>query len=417
MNCRNCGMKLEYCVLDLGTSPPANAYLRLEDLNKPERWYPLRLLLCDGCGLVQTEDFLERETLFTPDYAYFSSYSSTWLKHAKKLFEMAKERFELCNKSFVLEVASNDGYLLQYVKSAGIPCLGIEPTLATAEVAQSKGIETIVDFFGFELACKLRSSGIKADLIFAINVLAHVPDINDFVKGFKEILKPQGVVIFEFQYLVPLVKNCFFDTVYHEHYSYLSLKTVAEILEKYGLSVFDVELLSTQGGSLRVYAQREDTGKREVTERVKEMLLEEEKLGVHRREFYAHLQMRAERVKDEALQFLIQAKKEGKRVVGYGAPAKGNTFLNFAGVKRDLLSFVVDANPFKQGKFLPGSRIPIYPPDKLKEAKADYVVILPWNIKEEIIALLTERYALDTFVTFLPTLEVLKMEGEAYKKD
>lgn len=407
MLCRNCKSKLEYLILDLGTSPPANALLKEEELAKPELWYPLRLFVCHVCFLVQTEDFVGRETLFNPEYVYFSSYSDTWLRHAKAYVEMAVRRFSLSERSLVVEVASNDGYLLQYFKELGIPCYGIEPTHLTAEAARRKGIETIEEFFGLELAQRLVRERGQADLIVANNVLAHVPDIHDFVSGFRELLKPDGVATFEFQYVVPLVREGLFDTVYHEHFSYLSFSVACDVFMRNGLRVFDVELLPTHGGSLRVYVQRDDSMRFEVSKRVSELLEREEIEGVRRLEFYGSLQEKAERVKNEFLKFLLSARSQGKRVAGYGAAAKGNTLLNFAGVRRDLIQFVTDRNPAKQGKFLPGSRIPVTGIDELIHFQPDYVIILPWNLKGEIIDMLS-RYGLKNcrFVTAIPELSI-----------
>ncbi|MCX7724120.1 MAG: class I SAM-dependent methyltransferase [Thermodesulfovibrio sp.] len=408
MFCRNCKTPLKHIILDLGTSPPANAFLSKEDLNKPELWYPLRLLLCDQCFLVQTEDFIGRESLFKSDYVYLSSYSDTWLEHSKRYVEMAEKRFKLGRSSLVVEVASNDGYLLQYVKEREIPCYGVEPTHIAAEVARKRGIETIEEFFGSELAKKLSQQRGRADLIIANNVLAHVPDINDFVSGVYVLLKPEGVATFEFQYVVPLIEQGLFDTVYHEHYSYLSFTVVYEIMKKKGLEVFDVEKLQTHGGSLRVYVQRIDEGKWRVSENVYNLLKSESELGVCSVRFYEGFQAKAEKIKYDFLQFLIDAKNKGKRIVAYGAAAKGNTLLNFAGVRSDLIEFVVDRNPIKQGKFLPGSRIPVVGLNNLQENKYDYVIILPWNLKDEILGQHRNLFNYGVnFVFALPYLKIL----------
>ena len=384
MNCRHCGAKLSLPFLDLGTAPPSNAYLTEADLHASERWYPLRLLVCEHCWLVQTEDYAQAEELFSADYAYFSAYSSTWLDHARRYVAQIVERFQLGSQSRVVEVAANDGYLLQYVQAAGIPCYGIEPTASTAQAARAKGLEVIERFFGCALAEELAQAGRQADVMVANNVLAHVPDINDFVAGFARLLKPQGIATFEFPHLLRMVQGCQFDTAYHEHYSYLSLTTVVRIFASQGLSVFDVEELPTHGGSLRVYAQRSDSGAQPVRPSVESLLDAERAAGIRTADFYRGFQAQANRIKRELLKFLIGCAEAGQTVVGYGAAAKGNTLLNFAGVRSDLLPFVVDKNPAKQGKYLPGSRIPIRPPEAMLALRPDYVLILPWNIRAEI---------------------------------
>jgi len=370
-------------MIDLGTAPPSNAYLAVSDLQEPESWFPLRVLVCERCWLAQTEDFVGREQLFSGDYAYFSSYSASWLRHAERYVDAVVARFGLDGSSLHVEVASNDGYLLQYAQARDIPCLGIEPTRSTAEAARAKGIETIESFFGVELAEQLRVEGRAADLMTANNVLAHVPDINDFVRGFAILLARDGVATFEFPHLVRLMAEAQFDTIYHEHYSYLSLTAVDTIFTANGLTVFDVERLSTHGGSLRVYAQRRD-GPYERSAAVAEVLAEEDRLGVTTPDYYRGLQPRAERIKNDLLEFLIEARRQGKRVGAYGAAAKGNTLLNFAGVRHDLLPWVVDRNPAKQGKYLPGSRIPVVPEEIIDRERPDYLLILPWNLRDEI---------------------------------
>jgi SAM-dependent methyltransferase len=333
--------------------------------------------------LAQTE-FSPASELFDAEYAYFSSFSSSWLAHAERYIGTVTERFGLSAASHVVEVAANDGYLLQYVKERGIPCTGVEPTASTAAAARAKGIPIVEDFFGVRLARKLVTQGKQADLTAANNVLAHVPEINDFVAGFALLLKANGVATFEFPHLLKLVQKVQFDTIYHEHFSYLSLLAVAKIFEKNGLAVFDVEELPTHGGSLRVYAQRSETGTRPVSERVRACLATETEAGVNSREFYASFQGQTDRVKNDFLAFLVEAKRQGKSVVGYGAAAKGNTLMNYAGVRPDLLRFVVDRNPAKQAKYMPGSRIPIVDEAHLRAAKPDYVVIFPWNLKAEV---------------------------------
>lgn len=384
MLCRHCNKPLNHVFVDLGSSPPSNAYLTAEDLKKPEKWFPLRVLVCENCWLVQTEDFAQADELFDANYAYFSSYSTSWLKHAEHYVKDMVARFQLGPDSHVVEVASNDGYLLQYVRDAGIPCTGIEPTASTAAVAREKGIKVVEEFFGIALAKQLVAEGKQADLTAANNVLAHVPDINDFVAGFAELLKPQGVATFEFPHLLQLVQQNQFDTIYHEHFSYLSLTAVNTIFNANGLVVFDVEELPTHGGSLRVYAQRKSCGVHPSTTRVAELLHRESAAGMTDLPFYVGFQAKAEKVKNDFLEFLLAAKRDGRKVAAYGAAAKGNTLLNFAGVRSDLLPFVVDRNPAKQGKFLPGSRIPIVGESYLQHAKPLLVVILPWNIEGEV---------------------------------
>ncbi len=384
MKCRHCHAELSLSLIDLGSAPPSNAYLSEETLHVPEKWFPLRVLVCEQCWLVQTEDFAQAHDLFDADYAYFSSFSSGWLAHAERYVAEMVDRFALNESSQVLEVAANDGYLLQYVRQRGIPCLGIEPTASTAAAARDKGIEVVEDFFGTKLARRLVAEGKSADLTAANNVLAHVPDINDFVAGFALLLKPQGVATFEFPHLLRLLEENQFDTIYHEHFSYLSLSAVQRVFAANGLAVFDVEKLSTHGGSLRVFAQRQDTGKHALGARVEELLAEEGRVGMLTAEYYADFQAKAEKVKDDLLAFLVEQKRAGKKVAAYGAAAKGNTLLNFAGIRPDLLRFVVDLNPAKQGKFLPGSRIPILPPAALSEYQPDFIIILPWNIAAEV---------------------------------
>jgi hypothetical protein len=407
MKCRHCGAELHLPFLDLGSAPPSNAYLSEAALRGPETWYPLRLLVCESCWLVQTEDHAGREQLFDADYAYFSSYSSSWLAHAKAYVQAMQERFKLGAQSNVVEVAANDGYLLQYVKQAGIPCYGIEPTTSTAVAARKLGIEIVERFFGVSLARELVAAGRSADLTAANNVLAHVPDINDFVGGFAILLKEQGVSTFEFPHLLRMVQECQFDTAYHEHYSYLSLTAVQRIFAANGLQVFDVQELPTHGGSLRVYAQRADTGRHAMAPAVEALLARERAAGISSPGFYAGFQREAERIKRELLEFLLQAKQAGRKVGAYGAAAKGNTLMNFAGVRPDLLPYVVDLNPAKQDKYMPGSRIPIVSEDHLRQDRPDVVLILPWNLRTEITAQLSYiREWGGRFVTAVPSLRV-----------
>lgn len=385
MKCRHCSTELRLLLIDLGSAPPSNAYLTKQSLKAPEKWYPLSVLVCHECWLVQTEDYAGAEELFDADYAYFSSFSSSWLKHAEHYVASMVSRFRLNEKSHVVEVAANDGYLLQYVKEKNIPCLGIEPTASTAKAAKEKGIEIVEEFFGVQLAKKLVSQGKQADLTAANNVLAHVPDINDFVAGFAHLLKPNGVATFEFPHLMQMVQHTQFDTIYHEHFSYLSLTAVDAILSHNGLQVFDVEEISTHGGSLRVFAQRSDQGQHQVTAPVTALLKRELSAGMKTETYYVDFQQRTNRIKYDLVEFLIKAKREGKKVIGYGAAAKGNTLLNYAGVRPDLLSAVVDRNPSKQNKYLPGSRIPIVDESIIHQEKPDYVLILPWNLRDEVV--------------------------------
>ena len=409
MKCRHCHHELTLPFLDLGSAPPSNAYLSAEGLNRPEVWYPLRLLVCSHCWLVQTEDHAGREALFSEDYAYFSSFSSSWLAHAQRYVSAMQQRFGLGAQSLVVEVAANDGYLLQYVKQAGVPCLGIEPTASTAAAARARGLEIDERFFGVALAQELRAQGRQADLMAANNVLAHVPDINDFVAGFAALLKPQGVVTFEFPHLLRMVQQCQFDTAYHEHYSYLSLTAVQRVLAHNGLTVFDVEELATHGGSLRVYAQRSDSGSHALMDAVATVLAEEDQAGLRGPDFYAGFQAAAGKVALELLDFLVARALEGVSVAAYGAAAKGNTLMNFAGVRPALLPYVVDRNPAKQNKYMPGSRIPIVDEAWLKQRQPRYVLILPWNLKDEVMEQLAYIRAWGgQFVVAVPELQVLR---------
>lgn len=384
MNCRHCQAELKHNFIDLGYAPPSNAYITPEQNNQPEKWYPLKVKVCIECWLVQTEDHADRTEFFSDNYAYFSSYSASWLKHAKDYVKKVQTRFQLDKDSLVCEIAANDGYLLQYVQTAGIPCFGVEPTQSTAKAAIEKGIEIVDDFFSTFLAKELVANNRQSDLIVANNVLAHVPDINNFVQAFSILLKEQGVATFEFPHLLNLIEQMQFDTIYHEHYSYLSLTAVKTIFAKNGLNIFDVEDLSTHGGSLRLYAQRSDTGEKQVTEAVAKLLKKEKAANINRLTAYEGFQAKTEIIKNNLLEFLLVAKKEGKKVAAYGAAAKGNTFLNFAGIRPDLVSFVVDKNPNKAGQFMPGSHIPITDEESLKAQMPDYVLILPWNLKIEI---------------------------------
>lgn len=384
MICRFCKTTLEYEFIDLINSPASNSFIKSEQLNEPETFFPLKVYTCHKCFLVQIDEYKKSDAIFDGDYAYFSSYSKSWLAHSKKYTDLMVERFKFGKHSLVTEIASNDGYLLQYFKEKDIPTLGIEPTFNTAEVAISKGIETITEFFGVNLATKLVEQGRKADLLLGNNVLAHVPDIVDFVSGMKILLNERGVITMEFPHLIQLIDNNQFDTIYHEHFSYLSFYTVKQIFESVGLEMFDVEEISTHGGSLRIYAKHKDDDSQLISPNVLQLIDKEISKGIDGLKYYAGFQERALKVKLELLDFLIQQKLSGKKVVAYGAAAKGNTLLNFCGIKSDLIDFVVDANPHKQNKFLPGSHIPVVNENYLKERKPDFVIIFPWNLTEEI---------------------------------
>ncbi len=407
MNCRNCHHLLSLPFVDLGTSPPSNAFISLEQLNEAEVWFPLRVMVCEHCWLVQTIDYVGTQELFNPDYVYFSSFSKTWLEHAKKYVNAIVNRFQLDERSYVVEIGANDGYLLQYILEKNIPCLGIEPTSSTALTAQQKGIPILEDFFGVQLAQNLIQTGKYADLIVANNVLAHVPDINDFIAGIRMLLKPQGVVTLEFPSLTSLIEGRQFDTIYHEHFSYLSLTVVNQMLQQHELQIFDVEKLDTHGGSLRVFAQNVSTGHQRQVNVVKDFLLYEEKIGVQTPKYYNGFQSSVEQIKNDFIQFLIEAKKLNKKVIGYGAAAKGNTLLNFSSVRPDLMPFIVDRNPAKQGKFTPGSRIPIVDEGYVQKIKPDYVMILPWNLRIEVMEQLSYiREWNARFVTAIPQIKI-----------
>ncbi|WP_300712346.1 class I SAM-dependent methyltransferase [uncultured Brachyspira sp.] len=380
MKCRHCQNELKYEFIDLYNSPPSNSYLLKEELNEPEILYPLKIYVCDKCFLVQIDEYKKSNEIFNSDYAYFSSYSTTWLEHAKKYVDNIIPRLGLNNKSLVTEIASNDGYLLQYFKEKNIPCIGIEPTHSTANAAKNKGIDVIEDFFSFELSKKLQ----KSDLILGNNVLAHVPDINDFVKGIKQLLKYDGTATFEFPHILNLINENQFDTIYHEHFSYLSLITIKTIFETFDLKIYDVEELKTHGGSLRIFVSHKNNNIK-ITNNVVYILDKERKFNLDKIEGYNNFEVKAKKIKFELLEFLLKAKKENKKVIAYGAAAKGNTLLNYCGIKSDLIDFVVDISPYKQGKYMPLSHIPIVSENNILNYKPDYILILPWNIKEEII--------------------------------
>lgn len=407
MKCRHCKTELELEFLDLGNAPPSNAYLNKEDLRKPEITYPLRILTCTNCWLVQTEDYTDADELFNDDYAYFSSTSKSWLKHASDYCTMITNRLGLSDNSFVVEIASNDGYLLKNFVSSGIPCLGIEPTKSTAAAASAIGVPVRQEFFGKNMGLRMANAGEQADLVLGNNVFAHVPDINDFTEGVAALLKPNGVVTFEFPHLLQLIQQNQFDTIYHEHFSYLSLCSVSSIFKAAGLRVFDVEELKTHGGSLRIYGCRGDASHKE-TSLVQNILTNELQAGMQDEKTYSAFQKKADKVKDGLISFLLEAKAEGKTVAGYGAAAKGNTLMNYAGIRPDLIPFICDAAESKIGQYMPASHIPILPPSVLDENTPDYLVILPWNIAEEVMkqnAHLVEKGT--KFVIAVPELKII----------
>lgn len=383
VKCRFCDEELQHSFVDLGMSPLCESYIEATQLNAVELFYPLHVYVCSRCFLVQLEEFVSPEDIFT-EYAYFSSYSDNWLKHAEEYVAMATDRFCLDKNSSVVELASNDGYLLQYFVSRGIPALGIEPAQNVADVAIQKGVPTHIEFFGKQTARLLAEEGRSADLLLGNNVLAQVPDVNDFVKGMKILLKPHGVITMEFPHLVRLMEENQLDTIYHEHFSYFSFFTVEKIFAAHGLTLFDVEELPTHGGSLRIYARHCDNSAWAVTQAVAELRAREYALGITDLETYKNFAEQVKETKRKLLEFLITAKQEGKQIAGYGAPGKGNTLLNYCGIRTDFLDYTVDRNPYKQGKFLPGTHIPIFNPDKIKQTKPDYLLILPWNFKDEI---------------------------------
>lgn len=382
--CRFCSQKLEHEIVNLGMSPLANSYVSESQLYSKEVFFPLTLLFCEKCFLAQLEEFESPENIFG-DYAYFSSYSESWLDHVRSYVDKMIANYSLTSTSRVIEIASNDGYLLQYFVKNNIPVLGIEPARNVAEAALKKGVETKVAFFGEELANSLFEEGIRADLLIGNNVVAHVPDLNDFIAGMKKILNATGIITLEFPHLLNLLQKNQFDTIYHEHFSYFSLSCLLQVCHSHGLQIFDVEKLQTHGGSLRVYIKHDNDKTKEVNRRVWELIDEEESFGIKNKETYVVFGENVKKVKRDLLSFLIEAKNEGKKIVGYGAPAKGNTLLNYCGIGTDFLEYTVDMNPYKQGKYLPGTHIPIKAPEEIKNTKPDYVLILPWNIKDEII--------------------------------
>lgn len=405
-SCRFCGTELRHTFVDLGMSPPCESYRKPEQLNAMEPFYPLHVYVCEQCFLVQLQEYISPENIFS-EYAYFSSYSDTWLQHAKNYTEMAVARFQLNEHTQVVEIASNDGYLLQYFVEKGIPAMGIEPAANVAEVATQKGILTLVKFFGQKTAHEQAAKGQQADLLIGNNVLAHVPDLNDFVKGMRILLKPRGVITMEFPHLMRLVEENQFDTIYHEHFSYFSFITVEKVFATHGLTIFDVEELPSHGGSLRIYARHVEDSSKPISQKVAELRAREQEAGFTRLEQYFSFSEQVKHTKRKLLSFLLEAKQEGKSIAGYGAPGKGNTLLNYCGIRTDFLDYTVDRNSYKQGNFLPGTHIPIFHPDKIKETKPDYVLILPWNLKEEIITQMEfiQEWG-GKFVVPIPTVKV-----------
>ncbi len=385
IKCRFCATGLEDTVVDLGMSPLCESFLPADHLDKMEPFYPLHVWVCRKCFLVQLNEYVRADEIFT-EYAYFSSFSTAWLQHCEEYVGMISERLGLGTKSFVVELASNDGYLLQYFVKRGIPCLGIEPAANVAKAAREKGVETQVAFFNERAAGELRAAGRQADLVLGNNVLAQVPDLNSFVAGVPIVLKPTGTATFEFPHLMQLFENNQFDTIYHEHFSYFSLISIEAIFARHGLTVFDVEELWTHGGSLRVYARHANDASRPISDRVRELRRREEAAGYRRIETYTRFEEQVRETKRKILEVLIEAKRAGKRIAGYGAPGKGNTLLNYCGIRTDFIDFTVDRNPYKHGRFLPGTHIPIFPPSHLDETRPDYIFILPWNLKDEISA-------------------------------
>ncbi|MBU0778076.1 class I SAM-dependent methyltransferase [Patescibacteria group bacterium] len=385
VRCRACRSDLGEPFMSLGNSPLSNSFLSENDLHKMEPFYPLDVYLCRNCYLMQVEEIQTARDIFSSDYAYFSSYSETWLRHCREYTEMMINRFGFDNNSFILEVASNDGYLLQYFKQHGIPVLGVEPASNTAEVAIKKGIPTDIAFFDTAYAEKMRKSGRLADLIIGNNVIAHNPNLNDFVEGLKLALKPEGIITIEFPHMLKMIQGNQFDTIYHEHFSYFSLYTVRKLFSSHDLEIFDVDEIPTHGGSLRIYARHKEDTSKSISDNVKHLLKKEDDAGIFGSAIYTEFSERVKLTKRKLLAFLIQAKNDGKRIVGYGAPAKGNMLLNYCGIRTDFLDYTVDRSLYKQNKYLPGTHIPIKHPDKIKEDKPDYVLVLPWNIRDEIV--------------------------------
>jgi SAM-dependent methyltransferase len=404
--CRFCANPLGHTFVDLGMSPPSNSYLASNQLQIAEKFYPLHAYVCEKCFLVQLEEFESPEDIFS-DYAYFSSYSESWLRHAKSYADLMIEKFGLNMQSKVIEIASNDGYLLQYFKERGVTVLGVEPAANVAKVAEAKGIPSLVKFFGVNTAKELVDSGTQADLLLGNNVLAHVPDLNDFVAGMKIVLKPDGIFTMEFPHLLQLMNKNQFDTIYHEHFSYFSFFTVEQVFAAHGLTLFDVEEISTHGGSLRIYGKHSESNPT-LSDRLNSLKERELSAGLNVIDTYLDFTEKVQMTKYNLLAFLIDAKRQGKSVVGYGAPAKGNTLLNYCGIRTDFIDYTVDLSPHKQNAFLPGTHIPVYHPDKIKETKPDYLLILPWNLRQEIMEQMSSiREWGGQFVVPIPQVEVL----------
>lgn len=405
--CRHCNSDLEVSFCDLGMSPLANSYLEAKDLDRMERFYPLHAYVCSDCHLVQLQVFETPEAIFS-DYAYFSSYSDSWVEHARAYVEKMVDRFGFDEKSQVVEIASNDGYLLQFFKQKGVGVLGIEPAANVAQVAEEKGIPSLVKFFNEETAKEVVESGKQADLLLGNNVLAHVPDLNGFVRGLKIALKPRGIITMEFPHLLQLMRENQFDTIYHEHFSYLSLTTVKKVFAQFGLKIFDVDRLPTHGGSLRIYATHAENGERDITEALRSLEAEEQESGLSGLDAYRDFADQVKKTKRTLLRFLVDARDNGKSIVGYGAPAKGNTLLNYCGVRSDLVDYTVDRSPHKQSRYLPGVHIPILDPDEIRRTKPDYILILPWNLKDEIMKQMAfVREWGGKFVVPIPEVQVL----------
>ena len=408
MNCRFCNAKLDFEFINLVNSPPSNSFLTKDQLNKPEKFYPLKLFMCDKCYLVQIDEYKKSNEIFNENYLYYSSFSKTWLDHAKNYVNLVSKRFELNKDSLVIEIGSNDGYLLQYFQDLEIPCLGIEPSSKTAKVAKEKGIKVIEDYFNISLAEKLVEQNSKADLLVGNNVLAHVPNINDFTQGLSILLKQKGVITMEFPHIMQLIENNQFDTIYHEHFSYFSFLTVKKIFEHHKLKIFDVDRIPTHGGSLRIYANHLNDNSKKISSRVRSLIDLEISKKMISLDFYSNFQDKANKLKYDLLRCLIDIKLKGKKIIAYGATAKGNTLLNYCGIKRDLIEFIVDRSPYKQNKYLPGSHIPIVHESEIQKYKPDYILILAWNIKEEIIEQL--KYVKEwgcIFLVPIPKIQVL----------
>ena len=406
--CRFCNTKLQFTMINLGMSPLCQTHIEPDQLNDMEAFYPLHAYVCDNCYLVQLDEFVAPENIFSNEYAYFSSFSDSWVEHARKYVEMVSDRFELNSDSLVMEIASNDGYLLQHFVNKNIPCRGIEPASNCAEAAKEKGVESVTKFFGLQTANEVAQEIGKPNLLLGNNVLAHVPDINDFVGGMKVLLAEGGVITMEFPHLYQLMKHNQFDTIYHEHFSYLSFVAVNKIFAHHGLTLFDVEEIPTHGGSIRIFGRHDSDDSKPVTERARDMLRKEIDEGFTQLETYAGFEENVKETKRKILDFLIKVKREGKTVAGYGAPGKGNTLLNYCGIRQDFLDYTVDRSPHKQGRYTPGTHIPIYSPEKIKETKPDYIFILPWNLKTEIISQMDYvREWGGKFVVPIPEIEVI----------